>query len=496
MPARRTFMNGLVTLVLLGGVCLATQAAIASPQENTDKNQPVLRAGAAAANITPPLGELVVGGWAPFPARHIHDELHARCLVLDDGETLLAFAVCDNVGIPQEVFDEAKHLIQEELEIPLSHLMMSSTHTHSATTARSSNKAIRAEQLSWYQQFLARRIADGVRRAVNNLEPARIGWGVAEERNQVFNRRWFMTPGVPDLRNPFGGIDKVRMNPPRGNSNLLRPAGPVDPEVSFLSVQATDGRPIALLANYSLHYVGGVNSGEVSADYFAIFANRIGELLKADGNYPPFVGIMSNGTSANINNNDYSGRTPSKRYEKYEKMREVAYQVADKVFEAHQQIEFRDYVTLQAAQRELVLRVRKPTEEMLQYFKKVAQRPASEEPYQKREEIYADRVKSLLDAPDEIPIILQAFRIGDFGIAAIPFEVFVEIGLELKEKSTHGQTMTLSLANGSFGYLPTPEHHELGGYETWLGTNVVEKQASVKITETLLDLLNGELAQE
>jgi hypothetical protein len=49
----------------------------------------------------------------------------------------------------------------------------------------------------------------------------------------------------------------------------------------------------------------------------------------------------------------------------------------------------------------------------------------------------------------------------------------------------------VELANGHYGYLPTPEQHELGGYETWLGTNYVEKQGSRKITDTLLEMLKG-----
>ena len=73
-------------------------------------------------------------------------------------------------------------------------------------------------------------------------------------------------------------------------------------------------------------------------------------------------------------------------------------------------------------------------------------------------------------------------------IFAIPFEVFSEIGLELKARSPFKPSFTMELANGGYGYLPTPEQHELGGYETWLGTNKVEVQASVKIVNTLLEM--------
>ena len=69
-------------------------------------------------------------------------------------------------------------------------------------------------------------------------------------------------------------------------------------------------------------------------------------------------------------------------------------------------------------------------------------------------------------------------------------ETFVETGLELKAKSPFKPSFTHSIANGYYGYMPTPEHHRLGGYETWLGTNRLEEQASVKITEALLAMWN------
>ena len=105
------------------------------------------------------------------------------------------------------------------------------------------------------------------------------------------------------------------------------------------------------------------------------------------------------------------------------------------------------------------------------------------------EKVYADRVLQMeREWPDEISIMLQTFRIGDLGIAAIPFETFTETGLELKAKSPFGQTFNISIANGSYGYLPTPEQHALGGYETWLSTNKVETDATRKIVAELLRL--------
>src|SRR6266436_5511327 len=93
------------------------------------------RAGAATSNITPPLGNPIVGGFAPFPATHIHDELHARCLVLDDGTTKLVLVVCDLLGIDRLVSDDARAALQRELGIPPDNVLIAATHTHSACSA-------------------------------------------------------------------------------------------------------------------------------------------------------------------------------------------------------------------------------------------------------------------------------------------------------------------------------------------------------------------------
>jgi neutral ceramidase len=451
---------------------------LAAPQEAPTG----LRAGAAASNITPPLGLPIVGNWTSPPAAHVHDELHARCLVLEDGGTRLAIVVCDNVGIGRAVLDEARRLVHAETGLPPANLLVSSTHTHSAVGARGDGPP------DAYGAFVARRIADGVRRAVANLAPAKIAWGAAAAPEHVFNRRYVLREGVR-IPDPFGGEDKVLMNPGVGNPDVLRPAGPVDPELAFLSVRTRDGRPLALLANYSLHYVGGVPGEHVSADYFAVFADDVQRLLGADRQDPPFVGMMSNGTSGDVNNVNVLG--PREKRAPYEKMRLVARSLAEKVVEAEKALAFREAVPLGARMEELRLGARRPSPELVERSKAVLARPKDAKPAHAREVAYAERALRLAEGPEEVSVPIQALRIGDLGIAAIPFEVFTDIGLEIKRRTPFERSFTISLANGSFGYLPTPEHHALGGYETWLGTNKVEVQASVKITAKALALLQA-----
>jgi hypothetical protein len=341
-----------------------------------------------------------------------------------------------------------------------------------------------------YTKFFIRRVADTVRRAMKNLEPARIGWSSAQVPEHLFNRRYTLKAGAR-VPNPFGGEDQVLMNPGVGNPIVDRPAGPTDPELSFILVRSKkNDRPLALLGNYSLHYVGGVPEGDVSADYFAVFSDRVRELLGAEKQDPPFVGMMSNGTSGDVNNIDVLGK-PEKRAP-YEKMREVAHSAAAKVAESAAGLVYKDHVTLNARMKELVLKTRRPTPEMVSRAKEILARPKDVKPGHVREATYAQRTLSMEHLPEEVSVPIQAFRIGDLGVAAIPFEVFTDIGLEIKKRTPLPKTFTISLANGSFGYLPTPEHHALGGYETWLGTNRVEVEASRKITEKVLELL-GEM---
>ncbi|NUQ64588.1 MAG: neutral/alkaline non-lysosomal ceramidase N-terminal domain-containing protein [Pirellulales bacterium] len=455
-----------------------------------------LKAGAATANITPSLGNEIIGGFVPFPSQHIHDELQARCLVLDDGQTKIALVVCDLLGIHRIVSEEARKLIEAQSGIAPGNVMISATHTHSASSALGKRRWEYEQKADEYQLFVARRIADGVACAINNSRPAEIAFGSVDVPEHVFNRRWHMRLGtVPP--NPFGETDIVKMNPPAGSPNLTEPAGPIDPTVSILSVRDKEGRPISVFTAYSLHYVGGVGRAHISADYYGMYCERLEELLTAKTkaerealDLPAFVAIMANGTSGDINNIDF--RNPRKGKQPYEQMRYVAHDVAEKVHGALGSLEYKEQVTLAASYREPTLNWRKPTEKRLQWAKDTL--AAGRKNERDMAYIYAERVMHQANYPETTTVPLQVLRIGEVAIGTMPCEVFAEIGLEYRRRSPIKSAFMVELAHGYFGYLPTPRHHKLGGYETWLGTNRVQEDASVVLTDHLLEMLK-ELAK-
>ena len=226
----------------------------------------------------------------------------------------------------------------------------------------------------------------------------------------------------------------------------------------------------------------------VSADYFGEFARLMPSRVGAG---EEFVAMMSNGTSGDINNIPFLVNRPPR--EPFEQIRIVAQKAADAAWHARAKIATPS--DGRAARHDPArghAALRRPTAEQIAAAKAVLA---------VKDEAARDKLPRLADAvrprharrspkrPETLTVPLQALRIGELAVCAIPFETFVEIGLDLKKRSPFPRTMVIGIANGYNGYLPTPEQHKLGGYETWLGTCKVQEDASVILTEQLLEML-------
>ncbi|MEZ5351192.1 MAG: hypothetical protein R2762_01020 [Bryobacteraceae bacterium] len=96
-----------------------------------------LRAGAAAADITPEEWPVrLIGNFGYNPADSAHDRLHARALVLDDGGTRIAIVLIDSCYVKREEMDRAKALASKKTGIAAERILMSATHSHSAPPSR------------------------------------------------------------------------------------------------------------------------------------------------------------------------------------------------------------------------------------------------------------------------------------------------------------------------------------------------------------------------
>ncbi len=440
-----------------------------------------LLAGAAAIDITPRQFPINVRGRIRHSA---HSPLHSRALVFSDGTTTLAMVVVDNLGVAEESGDEAKQIASERCGIPPDHIMIASTHCH---TAPSSNTREGDPASVAYRSVIIEGMAESIVKAHANLRPAAVGAASHPVPDEVRNRRWFLKPGkMPP--NPWSELDTVKMNPGVSAEVLDRPAGPVDPDVMVLAVRdANKSKLISIFANYALHYVGGLPDDQVSSDYFGEFARLMPTRVRAGED---FVAMMSNGASGDINNLPFLLSRPPR--EPGEQVRIVASKTADAAWHAWKKIEedYQSAVPIGMIERDITLQLRTPTKHQVARAKTILAIKDNKEiaKLPKKAESYARKTIAMQDG-GKTTIPLQAIRIGDIGICAIPFETLVEIGLELKERSPFDPTIVVGIANGYNGYLPPPNQHKLGGYETWLGTSRVQEDASVRIIGQLLEML-------
>jgi len=463
-------------LVAIPSVCSAAQAPAKKFQ-----------AGAFAVDITPTkLPVFVNGGFFPNIVGKVNDSLHGRCLVLDDGTERIALIVVDTCAIPMSVADEVKRLIEKETNIRRDRIMISATHCHSAPSLVS---ALGTPPDADYVAWLPGKIAEGVAAAVKNLAPAKVGWAVGNDPNNVYCRRFLMKEGTA-MTNPFSDKtnDRAMMNPGHDNPNKIARTGPVDTAVTVLSVVSSDDKPISLFANYSTHYAG-VPGDVLSADYFAVFAQRVKEKIAGKIGTAnigdSFVGIMSNGTSGDANCIDFLN--PDRKFD----YKSVGEDTAQAAMDVWPNIQYFDWVPLGMVEKRIAIKNRVPTAQEVQTARAhLAALPDGK--LTTIPDIYAQSTVMMDGWPETSEIPLQAIRIGDLGITALPGEIYGITGLEIKARSPFAVTFNISLANGCFGYIPPEEQHRLGGYNTWrTQTSCLEVGAETIVRQTVIDMLKG-----
>ena len=437
--------------------------------------------GAAAIEVTPAETDLPViinGFLLERTSTSVTTPIFARALVLDDGEKKLAIAVVDTLAMPRELIDDAKARASASTGIPVEHMMVGATHTHSAPSVMSVLGSGVDEK---YARQLPKWIAEAIKQAADNLAPAQVGWTAVRAPKHTLCRRWIRRSDrlLPD---PFGSRTvRANIHPGYQSPDVIGPSGPVDDWLSILAVRSPQGIPVAVLANYSMHFVGAT---PVSSDYFGYFVSEVTDNLawaQEQGPASPVV-MMSQGTSGDLHWMDYSQPQKTVAVTTY------ALELAQIFLNAYRRIEFHDWVPLAVAERKLALKRRLPSDERLAWADGVVAQMGATKPTTQAE-VYALEQLHLKREPER-ELRIQAMRVGDLGITAIPVEAFGITGLKIKAQSPFPITFNLHLTNGEEGYIPPPEQHVLGGYTTWPArTAALEVGAEPQVVETVVSLL-------
>lgn len=464
-------------ILFVGGMGLAPSGRTAS-----------FRAGVARVDVSPPaLPVIQNGGFLESSLDRVLDPLSARAFVLDDGVLSIALVVVDSCMIPRALCDQAKALASQRTGLRMDCIVISATHTHTAPSVM--DFCLGSRQDPRYTRFLPGRIADAIVLAHGDLQAAQMASVRVDAGRFTSNRRWITRPDKMG-EDPFGERTvRAMMHPGHNNPDYIGPSGPIDPWLTLLSLRTREGKPLGVLANFSMHYFGG-HPG-VSADYYGEYARRISAQLA--GGEAGFLAAMSQGTSGDLWWGDY--HLPKRQEWTLEEYTEG---LVEQSVLALSGLDYGSDVSLSMAERRITLARRLPDAERLEWARKKVAALEGQRP-KNRPDVYAEQALFIHENPVE-EIVLQAIRIGDLAITALPNEVYALTGLRLKAMSPLPLTFNLGLANGAAGYIPPPEQHELGGYTTWPArTAGLERFAEPKIVAVLGELLtkvSGKPVQE
>ena len=246
-----------------------------------------LRVGAASVKITPPIGIPMAGQYFNRFAEGIHDDLYAKALVIEKDGKVMAIVSCDLLKVTAELVYKARSMAAKSTGIASDHMMICATHSHTGPLLSSSRLFSGGEEsvklLETYLSRLPELIAESIIKAHEALKPANISFGFGHEESITFNRRFFMKDGT------------VGWNPGKLNPLIIKPAGPIDPDVAVLYAETMDGTAISTYVNFALHLD---NSGglEISADLPFTLSNILGNIKSRE-----MVTLFGQGCCGNIN---------------------------------------------------------------------------------------------------------------------------------------------------------------------------------------------------
>lgn len=407
-----------------------------------------IRVGVSQTVITPPLGTPMAGYYYDRGAEGVHDDLFTKALVIEKGNQKVVLISCDLIELPNYLVALTRKRIEQLAGIPGDLVMISATHAHTGPVIPDFPIIVQTSHslVSTYAEALPEKIAQNVKLAVAALRPAVLYAGLGQETTLSFNRRYLMCDG------------SIGWNPGKVNPDIIRPAGPIDPDVPVLYAETTEGEPLATFVSFAMHLdtVGGL---EFSADYpftlATILRNVKGENM---------VTLFSMGCSGNVNHLDFSSPINQTSHQEAARIGTV---LAGEVLKTLTRCEVKpvDFIKMQRQSVDLELAPVEAAE--LPNAEKVIATYGTANPAPFLDMVDAFKVKEVLERQGEpIHAEVQILALGrEVAIVGLNGEIFVELGLAIKKTSPFPLTIMSSLTNGAIGYVPDRKAYAEGNYE-------------------------------
>lgn len=469
------------TLLVLTGLFVGSLAC--SGQANAE-----LMAGTAKIDITEPTAAS-------------NDPLHAKALVLKDGDTSFVLITVDAVSIggighiSNDYLGTIRESIQRSHGVPPKHVFVNASHCHGIVC-----------------RDVAAKTADCVAQAWKSLVPVRAAAGIGQEVRIMENRRLKLKDGSEaDVRHAYSmpWDDEVVS------------IGPVDPEIGLLRLDRLDGTPLAVVYNFACHPILGVPAGTSSADFPGFASQVIEENLGHES-----MAFFVQGCAGDINPVIYKGVHEPHDCEPFGNMLglnvlrglrtmtsapDATLRVVNESLELPRALDFDTRITALQAEQAKLLQSLKGTSlnfktfvplylqyrlepEFPSYYShrymldKANNRPDLEKldaTNRANMEAYVQNIRTMekltrlqtnldllkmhkkqTDDAGSKPLEVEVggLRLGDFVLVTFPGELTVQIGLNIKQASPHRFTFVAGYTNGYIYYTPTTEQRFNTGY--------------------------------
>lgn len=413
------------SLLLLG-----TLALMASPAEPG-----TFQAGAARVDITPAEdAALPMSGYAGRKQgfQGIRDRIHVRALVLHDGTRHAAIVVWELIGVPNAVWADTSERITKETGIPPENLLLAGVHNHSAPSPAGMYGNADPRSIP-YMEKVKDATLEAVRRAKATLQPARVGAGTGMAHVNI-NRREYVAG--------------------KGWGLGFNPEFPSDKTVAVVRFETLSGKPIALFINYPVHavvmgpanlQVSGDLAGATSRFVERFYAGKeedrprgdsgAGLRLRPEETSSEVVAIWTSGAAGDQNPVSVAAGSDFTLVDAFGKiLGEEAVRVASRIRTGPEAM-------IRAAQRVVTCPGRKLA-------------PGPHAPGEFK-----------FDDTDPVNIRLGLLMIGQVALNAVSGEVLTGIARHLKTSSPFSNTIMVTHANGSSGYIPDDSAFDQISYE-------------------------------
>ncbi|WP_435015538.1 neutral/alkaline non-lysosomal ceramidase N-terminal domain-containing protein [Tundrisphaera sp. TA3] len=428
------------------------------------------KVGAATVDITPPIGTPMAGYYSERLSQGVHDPLYAKAIVLERDGKKAAMVSLDLISTPRKLVELTRAAIEAQGKVPGDAVMISATHAHTGPDlqgwgAYGEAYTGRNELAVNYSAALPGKIAECVRKADAALRPARVATARGQETAISFNRRFHMTDG------------SVGWNPGKLNPRILKPAGTIDPDVAVVYFESADQdrAPLATYVNHAVH-LDNVGGAEFSGDMPATVADLLGRFKG-----PEMVTVYTSGCCGDINHINVNWGDPQKGHENAARMGVI---LSAEVLRAWPRLAPETAGSLRVERVKVKLPSAPITPADVEASKAaIANVVAKGKPQPFLEVVKAFQVADVAEQKGEpVEVEVQAITLGDkLAWVSLPGEIFVELGLAIKQDSPFRDTIIAELANGAIGYIPSRRAFGQGNYE------VVSSRVAAGSGEMLVD---------